>query len=120
MPEMSNITPKCCKEVQKYQTVFLSYDMEAIYGIPDEGKPSGQEGYKPKWKGNGRHEEHGGQAEIEVKFCPHCATPVPEIKKRVTEEKICVVTDGGYYCDTCKKRGNECECKSPEYAWEPV
>jgi hypothetical protein len=120
MPESQNIIPKCCEEVQDKQTVFLRFDMEAICGVSESEGPQGQEGYKPKWKSAGWSERYQGWDVTEVKFCPHCATPVPEIKKRVTEEKICVVIDGGYYCNTCKKRLNECECCPPEYAWEIV
>jgi len=110
----ASITPKCCKEVQEKNTVFLSFDIEDFY----DGDPEGQKNKKPKWK-SGCHTDSGWD-HVEVKFCPHCATPVPEIKKRSTTKKICNVTDGGYYCDTCKERCQACTCYRPEYAWEPV
>jgi len=111
-----SITPLCCATVQKYNTVFLCFDDEVMwYG--------GSEGFtnkKPKWKSGSFDWDSNSWDDVEVKFCPHCATPVPEIRKRSTTEKICNVTDGGYYCDTCQERLGACTCHRPEYAWEPL
>lgn len=57
----------------------------------------------------------------ECKFCPFCGQAVPEIQPRQKPPgKIAKITDGGYYCDTCGDRLNECECYPPEWNWEPV
>jgi len=115
MPKNIIITPKCCEEIQKSQIVTLLFDSDAIYDS------DGQEDHKPKWKGAGWAEELNGYRNIEIKFCPHCATPVPEIKRRITEKKIARISDGGYSCDTCgATRMHECDCYAPEYAWEPI
>jgi hypothetical protein len=56
----------------------------------------------------------------EAKFCPYCGTAVPEMRRVSPSTPVCRVTDGGYYCDTCKERLSSCTCLPPEAAWEPV
>lgn len=57
----------------------------------------------------------------EPKFCPYCATPIPKMRRMKNPPKdITVVTDGGYYCDTCQERLRCCMCLPPEAAFEPV
>lgn len=106
------VTPQCCEEVQKHGTVFLRFSSEAIYN-----EEEGQENFKPTWRSFGWSEERQHYS-TDVKFCPHCSKEVPDIKKRVTNEKICAVKDGGYYCATCGERLNVCNCYPCEYAWE--
>ena len=115
MSKKQSITPKCCKEVQEKQTVFLNFDTDDIYGNSE-----GQKDRKPKWNSKCWNTKYRCIDSVKINFCPHCGISVPEIKKRKTKEKICSVIDGGYYCDTCKLRLNECTCYKPEYAWEPV
>lgn len=56
-----------------------------------------------------------------IRFCPFCGAAVPAIRLRKRPPKrIRVVTDGGYYCDTCKLRLESCGCASIERLWEPV
>ncbi len=56
----------------------------------------------------------------EPKFCPYCAAPIPRmVRKTALPENLCKITDGGYYCDACGKRCNECLCLPPEAAFEP-
>lgn len=88
------ITPKCCKEVQEKQTVFLSFDQEALID------PEGQEKHKPKWRLRFYNINLQRWSSTEVKYCPHCGSPVPKIKRRDTKRKICSIKDTGY-CDTC-------------------
>jgi len=112
MSKTQSITPKCCEKVQIKNTVFLCYGTEIYNG-------KGLKDIQPKWKSGSNNSEFQCWATTEVKFCPHCATPVPPIKRRNTKRKICDVKDGGYYCSTCDKRLQECTCFRPEYAWEP-
>lgn len=58
------------------------------------------------------------EVRADAKHCPFCGTPVPEIEKLTVDVPICTVTDGGYYCDTCSKRLNECKCYPPEWPWK--
>lgn len=55
---------------------------------------------------------------VYVRFCPYCGIKLREIVERIGgPENICTITDGGYYCDTCKKRLNECQCEMPWMRW---
>jgi hypothetical protein len=57
---------------------------------------------------------------FEPKFCPFCGKDMPEIVLRFNPpEKIVTCSDGGYYCDTCSKRLNECQCYPPQWKWMP-
>ena len=52
-------------------------------------------------------------------YCPFCSYPLPKmVRKEPPPPHICRVTDGGYYCDTCKQRLNECICDPPGAAFE--
>lgn len=62
----------------------------------------------------------GIQTMPEPTHCPFCGTPLPKmVRKDPIPPHICRVTDGGYYCDTCKQRLNACICDPPEAAFEP-
>lgn len=55
----------------------------------------------------------------EPKFCPYCGTELPTLRRKAKlPKKICRITDGGYYCDTCEKRLMSCKCLPPEAAFE--
>ena len=101
-------TPDCCPEIKESRAVFLSVQYESDR---DEGKPATQ-----KWvtRAPSHHEsfEHPSSSVIvQAQFCPHCGKPLPQIGPRETSNhKICQVSDGGYYCDTCKESLNTCEC----------
>jgi len=57
----------------------------------------------------------------DVEFCPHCGTKLPEVRLKTPAPKdVCIVSDGGYNCDTCKQRLRQCKCKSPEFLYEIV
>ncbi len=63
--------------------------------------------------------EHSDEVSKVVAFCPFCGTKVPDVRLRTEgPEKICVVLDGGYRCNTCKERLVNCECSLPERLWE--
>jgi hypothetical protein len=56
---------------------------------------------------------------VRVSFCPFCGVKTPDVRlRKKPPTKICVVIDSGYYCDTCTKRLNECQCHLPERLWE--
>ena len=52
-------------------------------------------------------------------YCPFCGANVPKmVRKNPPPTNICRITDGGYYCDNCKLRLNECICDPPGAAFE--
>lgn len=58
---------------------------------------------------------------VAIVACPFCAKPVPEIRLRSKPpQRVCVVTDGGLYCDTCERRLDDCRCLPTERLWEAV
>ena len=55
----------------------------------------------------------------EPKFCPYCGAKLPKlVRKKKPPKRLCRITDGGYYCDTCKERLDACACYPPEAGWE--
>lgn len=110
------LTPGCCDAVKEHNTVFLCCDSGDIYGHKE-----GAEEPKPKWMCRSWNNEFRCNDHTEVKFCPHCAKSVPEIEpSNITDRKICSVTDGGYYCDSCSERLHACTCLPHEYRWKIV
>ncbi len=56
-----------------------------------------------------------------VSHCPWCGTKLPAMQlKPKFPARVCTITDGGYYCDTCEKRLISCDCPLPGEQWEPV
>lgn len=55
-----------------------------------------------------------------VSFCPWCGVKLPEMKQGPVTGKVVVITDGGYYCDTCRERLDNCECHAPAEFWVPA
>ena len=113
------IHPNCCK--QALHAVFLRHHNDDIYGKDFNGEvpETGQKGVKPKWFVLSYDYARGCSFKVEVSFCPHCGKKLPDLKERENPpDKICQVTDGGYYCDVCNKRLSECRCLPPEHAWE--
>jgi hypothetical protein len=55
-------------------------------------------------------------------FCPYCGASLPKVRLRETprDDRVAVVADGGYYCDTCEERLMNCDCLPPEAAYEVV
>jgi hypothetical protein len=60
--------------------------------------------------------------EMEVTYCPHCGTQLPEIQRRTSELPNTVYTPSGDgdYCGTCNQRSMNCGCMGPTCAWETV
>jgi hypothetical protein len=109
-PDPKQVVLKCCEEVQENSTVFLGYENL------DECNVSKKD--IPVWMVRGWHTPFRCVSWARVNFCPHCGTPVPEIEPSKKRKRIQKVTDGGYYCDTCKKRLMECDCLPASHAWK--
>jgi hypothetical protein len=113
MNKYKYVTPKCCERAQKEKAVYLRVK-DGYYGN-NINRDSPVE-----WVTSGWADELNCQQEVPANFCPFCGTKVPRIVKRKDPpEKVITVSDGGYYCDTCKKRLNVCECECIEALWEP-
>jgi uncharacterized protein with PIN domain len=98
------ITPECCHEIKTSKLIILSLDNY------DDTTTS-----NARWVLNG----HDLKANYMPTFCPYCGTKLPKIKRKAhISEDICVITDGGYYCDTCQDRLNNCLCDLPQTAFE--
>jgi hypothetical protein len=111
------VTLECCAKAKKFRTVILSYGSQskAIYDLEVfDGS------LKPKWctRTLPQLAAENFSEIVEVDFCPHCGTPVPEIEPRVTDKKISRYSDGGYYCDTCKERLSSCSCLPTIFCWQ--
>lgn len=107
--------PTCCKAAQDYPAVTYQVDV-----YHDEGKHG--------WEAH----LHSRLVEIfgslgpkyyedrpVAKFCPYCGTTLPEMMLDKTV-KVCVVTDGVDYCDTCNQRLRACLCDPPSAAYKPL
>lgn len=109
-PNPKQVTLQCCEDARNNSTVFLAYKDLLECNVSKE--------IKPVWMVRGWYTPYDCLTYGEVKFCPHCATPVPEIEPSKIKGRIQKITDGGYYCDTCKKRLMECQCLPPTQAWK--
>ena len=108
---MPFVMPNCCEKVQRHAAVFLSIDV--YEDKPDYRKP-------PQWYGRTWNLKHHAESIQLVFFCPFCGEKLPRvIPSGIPGKFISRVTDGGYYCDTCKGRLRECKCLPPEFAWKP-
>ena len=109
--------PTCCQAAQDYPVV--TFHVKAY-----EGDSGTNEGSWEAHMHSGLLREFAHRVEFfknmpPAKFCPFCGTPVPKMQ-RVDKPDVCRVTDGGYYCDTCKERLSNCLCDPPEAGFEPV
>ena len=107
------VVPRCCKQSEEQQVVFLK--------IPYEDWVNGIES-KPKWTTNAWNSKdlRFSNYTTDISYCPFCGQHLPNITKCLIPPKkpIATCSDGGYYCDTCKKRLIECKCLRPEKAWD--
>lgn len=61
-----------------------------------------------------------------ISFCPWCGVKLPEMVKTGVPPKpwepdlVCRIVDGGYYCDTCHERLDNCTCRLPGCLWSPA
>jgi len=110
------VTPNCCERAKTERAVYLRvkdgyYGQNVNRDTPVEWVTSG-------WSMKLLDGQY--QSEIPASFCPFCGKKLPEIVKRKDPpEKVITVTDGGYYCATCKERLNACQCERIEALWEP-
>lgn len=112
----------CCDQGADF--VFLRLDAEALYYTDHENRDAylaiARE-TPPKWVVLARNITRQLDAYVTVAACPFCATPVAAVRLRTQPpRRICVVIDGGYYCDTCARRLIACRCAPPEQLWEAV
>jgi hypothetical protein len=116
----------CCEDNHLVGAVYLSFtekewDDFHVGDLPPETPP--------RWfvaptdtrhvkKGSGPYDlEFIGPRE--AKFCPFCGKPVPPVRKKKKKfKRVARVTDGGYYCDTCRERLDGCRCVPPHFLWE--
>jgi hypothetical protein len=110
--------PKCCEEQRARPTIMAMID----FGDDDDTSL-----LEPKWfvarlktfDTVRYHEDRNAIPSNEPRFCPYCGTQLPRlVRKKKPPKKLCRVVDGGFYCDNCKERLNECSCYPPEAAWE--
>jgi hypothetical protein len=103
-------SPQCCEKMRTHPTVRLNVmDLDANL-LPN-----------PSWVGPATtiEDRFGAAIEVEEKmnFCPYCGTTLPEVEPIEPPEPYCRITDGGYYCDTCRQRLPCCYCNPPVTAW---
>lgn len=106
------VTPLCCEAAKTRVAVYLHWKI----GEDDSFVPA------PNWilrmAPMPLEYRNSPVPEFRPKFCPFCGTSLPEVERNPKPRgKICTITDGGYYCDTCKERLMVCDCFSPEFAW---
>ena len=103
--------PTCCEEAQKYPTALVVLD---IY--EGDTRVTSAKWGAPRFE----HLNFRGRPP-EPKFCGWCGTKLPKLRRLDPLPKLlCVVTDGGYYCDTCSERLIACKCPHPAMGWELV
>jgi hypothetical protein len=102
-------TPGCCEEMRIHPAAIFCVEIGSDSRL-SEGRWLAS--YETKAAGP-RHYDTPAIA----KFCPYCATPMPKMRRRRGPLVVSVITDGGYYCDTCSKRLSQCSCLPPEAAF---
>jgi hypothetical protein len=114
------LTPGCCKAMRESRVIHCSTYTDNMGDCCYDGEPhwsrsfSISEDVTIRYQGNRDEQERL----FAVKFCPFCGKAVPEFEKNPKPpQPLCKVTDGGYRCDTCGKRLNECKCFSPDFIW---
>lgn len=115
------VRPMCCDAARRYPSIVFTVNYYDADSNTDDGKWSiAKNDYLT------RHEQTKGDVIQYInntpapKFCPYCATPLPKmVRRNPMPEGVCRVTDGGYYCDTCKERLMGCKCLPLSAAFEP-
>lgn len=105
--------PTCCAAIQKYPAIVAGDD-----GSSENTDECGARWYvriaMPSSRGTllgyEEWEEYPFRAP-EPTHCPFCGTALPKLVLKDDPPRTERVTDGGYYCDTCKGRCTwECRC----------
>lgn len=111
--------PMCCKAARLYPTILFEVDCydgdtQANEGHWTTAKISDFDRFDPEYFTR-------EDAFPRPKFCPYCGTALPAMRRKaVVSPSVCRVTDGGYYCDTCKERLHICLCDPCQSAFEAV
>lgn len=121
MKRASFVTAKCCVVGREF--VQLRYLESTYYGF--DNKPDEYRAYfrtvPPFWvidAHNACLDAGAKRRLVVVKHCPFCGVSLPKPKLRMRPpQRIMTITDGGYYCTTCKRRLMACKCKPPERLW---
>jgi hypothetical protein len=110
-----NGVPNCCENV-KY---LVSLHVDDSYFTADcKEEHLKLKNEAPKWKCK---ESGESNRYFDVEYCPCCGKKLPKVRLRKNQpKKIVVISDGGYYCDTCGERLTNCWCSPPEHRWESV
>jgi len=115
--------PTCCKAAQMYPAVLFS---QSVYEGDSREKEGRWEAALSESMRRDMFRLHGidqfdwFRNRPAAEFCPFCGEKLPKMRRKKTfPEMTCVVTDGGYYCDTCQQRLSQCRCYPSEHAWEP-
>lgn len=102
--------PDCCDKIQQDNEMHHGplVHLDVDYSFLPSDNPKQKTPRAPRWL-------MGGAG---IKHCPFCGTKLPKVEVDTDPpQPLCVVTDGGYYCDTCKERLNACECNHPAAAY---
>ncbi len=124
--------PACCAMMLEQKSIVMAY-RHGYPWIPQEPEKNPDwADEKPTWMIACKHTEkvdkddrrgYNGEIEwddfCEAFFCPFCGKKLPEIVKREAAKipKLLMKTDG-YYCRTCKERGENCFCAPLTECWE--
>ena len=109
--------PTCCQAAQNYPTVVFHVDVYSGDSRKAEGKWTGKL-IECVYQQNMKRSSYFDNIP-EVRFCCYCGLGLPKmVRKKKFPRHTCVVTDGGYYCNTCKERLGSCRCLPPEFAFE--
>lgn len=112
-------SPQCCEAIRIYPAVAFTVDYDRD---GDSHKATGRWYVKPvelipevaDWR------LLDPDLRPVPQFCPYCGTPLPKMRRKDPVPKtVCRVTDGGYYCDTCRERLDYCLCDPLSSAFEP-
>ena len=111
------MNPQCCQYAKDYIVLHYERNWDEEDSL-DKFKTTPPDwiirGVKPDMQ-MGKFEG----APYKINVCPVCSALMPKIRlKAVLPNKIMMIVDGGYYCDTCEERLDSCECKRPEEMWE--
>jgi hypothetical protein len=131
------VTPDCCEAMRFARAIVLRCDMDDTTGYLSPEPywylrlASSMDILGDKWaesekkrRAGEEHVDFYDQLMIYTQgqhlHCPFCGKPVPQIERKPDSrqpKKVQEITDGGYYCDTCNKRANECRCPPPWMQW---
>ncbi len=111
------ISPTCCDDMIKNNTVIIyieEYDWKNDCGNIE---------FKPIWVSYNLYKDPRGFpaksfTSIPVKFCPHCAKPLPKIVNKLNPPKKTRLNGDGNYCGTCDERLCMCSCLDPVYLYK--